>query len=49
MTFWGEVFPIFIGDVFAIVLVVVFYVMIQWFLRATAGCPTLRAFRRGGI
>jgi hypothetical protein len=35
MTFWGEVLAIFIGDVFASVLLVLLYVMIQWFLRAT--------------
>jgi hypothetical protein len=35
MTFWNEVLAIFIGDVFASVLLVSLYVMIQWFLRAT--------------
>jgi hypothetical protein len=35
MTFWDEVLAIFIGDICASVLVVVFYVMVQWFLRAT--------------
>jgi hypothetical protein len=35
MTFWAEVLAIFIGDVFASVLLIVLYVMIQWFLRAT--------------
>jgi len=35
MTFWAEVLAIFIGDVLASVLLVLWYVMIQWFLRAT--------------
>ncbi len=35
MTFWDEVLAIFIGDVFASVLLIVLYVLIQWFLRAT--------------
>jgi hypothetical protein len=35
MTFWSEVLAIFLGDVFASVLLVLLYVMIQWFLRAT--------------
>ena len=35
MTFWDEVFAIFVGDVFASVLLVVFYTIVQWFLRAT--------------
>jgi hypothetical protein len=35
MTFWAEVLAIFIGDVFASILLVLLYVMIQWFLRAT--------------
>jgi len=35
MTFWDEVLAIFLGDVFASVLLIVLYVMIQWFLRAT--------------
>ncbi len=35
MTFWAEVLAIFIGDVFASALFVLFYVMVQWFLRAT--------------
>jgi hypothetical protein len=35
MTFWDEVLAIFIGDVFASVLLIVLYVVIQWFLRAT--------------
>ena len=35
MTFWEEVLAIFIGDVFASVLLIVLYVLIQWFLRAT--------------
>jgi len=35
MTFWQEVLAIFIGDVFASALIVLLYVGIQWFLRAT--------------
>jgi hypothetical protein len=35
MTFWNEVLAIFIGDIFASLLLVLFYVLIQWFLRAT--------------
>ena len=35
MTFWGEVLAIFIGDIFASMLLVLFYVVIQWFLRTT--------------
>ena|SRR5713226_1694446 len=35
MTFSAEVLAIFIGDVLASVLLVLLYVMIQWFLRAT--------------
>jgi hypothetical protein len=35
MIFWEEVFAIFVGDIFASVLIVLFYAMIQWFLRAT--------------
>jgi len=35
MTFWEEVLAIFIGDVFASVLLVFGYVIVQWFLRAT--------------
>ena len=35
MTFWEEVLAIFLGDIFASVLVVLLYAMIQWFLRAT--------------
>ena len=35
MTFWNEVWAIFIGDIFASTLIVLLYVMIQWFLRAT--------------
>jgi hypothetical protein len=35
MTFWDEVLAIFIGDVLASVLLVLLYVLIQWFLRAT--------------
>src|SRR5258708_5387854 len=35
MTFWEEVFAIFLGDIFASVLIILFYVLIQWFLRAT--------------
>lgn len=35
MTFWDEVLAIFIGDVFASVLLIMLYVVVQWFLRAT--------------
>jgi hypothetical protein len=35
MTFWSEVWAIFIGDIFASGLVVLFYMMIQWFLHTT--------------
>jgi hypothetical protein len=35
MAFWTEVFAIFVGDVFASVLLVVLYMAVQWFLRAT--------------
>lgn len=35
MTFWDEVLAIFIGDIFASMLLILFYVLIQWFLRAT--------------
>jgi hypothetical protein len=35
MTFWEEVLAIFIGDIFASVLIVLLYALIQWFLRAT--------------
>jgi hypothetical protein len=35
MTFWQEVLAIFIGDIFASTLIILFYVLIQWFLRAT--------------
>ncbi|MGH9511490.1 MAG: hypothetical protein ACRD2U_05080 [Terriglobales bacterium] len=35
MTFWPEVLAIFVGDVFASVLLIAFYAIIQWFLRAT--------------
>jgi hypothetical protein len=35
MTFWNEVLAIFIGDIFASLLIILFYVLIQWFLRAT--------------
>jgi hypothetical protein len=35
MTFWEEVLVIFLGDIFASVLIVLFYALIQWFLRAT--------------
>jgi hypothetical protein len=35
MTLWSEVLANFIGDIFAAVLIVVLYVIIQWFLRAT--------------
>lgn len=35
MTFWAEVLAIFMGDIFASMLLVVLYVLIQWFLRAT--------------
>jgi hypothetical protein len=35
MTFWADVLAIFIGDVFASVLLVLLYVIVQWFLRAT--------------
>lgn len=35
MTFWHEVLANFIGDIFASVLIVVSYAIIQWFLRAT--------------
>jgi hypothetical protein len=35
MTFWCEVLAIFIGDVLASALLVLFYALIQWFLRAT--------------
>jgi hypothetical protein len=35
MTFWDEVWAIFIGDILASMLIIFFYVIIQWFLRAT--------------
>ena len=35
MTFWSEVLAIFIGDVLASAVVVVLYMVVQWFLRAT--------------
>jgi hypothetical protein len=35
MTFWDEVLAIFVGDIFASILLILFYVLIQWFLRAT--------------
>ena len=35
MPFGDEVLAIFIGDIFATIVVIFFYVMIQWFLRAT--------------
>jgi hypothetical protein len=35
MTFWAEVLAIFVGDIFASLLIILSYVMIQWFLRAT--------------
>lgn len=35
MTFWNEVWAIFIGDIFASMLIILFYALIQWFLRAT--------------
>ena len=35
MTFWSEVWAIFIGDIFASGLVILFYMMIQWFLHTT--------------
>ena len=35
MTFWDEVLAIFLGDVFASVLLIVLYGMFQWFVRAT--------------
>ncbi len=35
MAFWDEVLAIFLGDIFASVLLIMFYVLIQWFLRAT--------------
>ena len=35
MTFWAEVFAGFLANVFAGVLLVAFYVAIQWFLQAT--------------
>ena len=35
MTFWAEVLAIFIGDVFASILLIALYVIVQWFLRAT--------------
>jgi hypothetical protein len=35
MTFWDEVIAIFVGDVFASVLLIACWVAIQWFLRAT--------------
>ncbi|HKW87243.1 MAG TPA: hypothetical protein VJN21_00645 [Candidatus Acidoferrales bacterium] len=35
MTFWDEVLAIFTGDIFASVLIILFYAIIQWFLRAT--------------
>jgi hypothetical protein len=35
MGFWAEVFAIFVGDVFASILLILLYVVIQWFLRAT--------------
>jgi len=35
MAFWDEVLAIFLGDIFASVLLIVLYVLIQWFLRAT--------------
>jgi hypothetical protein len=35
MAFWDEVLAIFLGDIFASVLLIVLYALIQWFLRAT--------------
>lgn len=35
MTFWEEVLAIFLGDIFASVLLVALYAGIQWFLRVT--------------
>jgi len=35
MSLWDEVLAIFLGDIFASVLLVFLYVVIQWFLRAT--------------
>ena len=35
MTFWDEVLAIFIGDIFASLLLILSYALIQWFLRAT--------------
>ena len=35
MTFWAEVLAIFIGDIFASVIIIVLYAIVQWFLRAT--------------
>ncbi len=35
MTFWQEVLAIFLGDILASLLLVLLYVLIQWFLRAT--------------
>jgi hypothetical protein len=35
MTFWPEVLAIFLGDIFASVLLVLLYAMVQWFLRVT--------------
>ena len=35
MTFWDEVLAIFIGDILASTLIILLYVLIQWFLRAT--------------
>jgi len=35
MTFWDEVLAIFLGDILASVLLIAFYLAIQWFLQAT--------------
>lgn len=35
MTFWDEVLATFIGGIFVSVVIVVFYAIVQWFLRAT--------------
>jgi len=35
MTFWEEVSAIFVGDIFASLLIIVLYAIFQWFLRVT--------------
>jgi hypothetical protein len=35
MTFWDEVLAIFLGDILASLLIIAWYVAIQWYLRAT--------------